>query len=256
MDQLPKRLISIVVPVLNEELNIETLYTTVLSVFDPVADRYQLEFIFTDNHSTDQTFEILERLSQEDPRVKVLRFSRNFGYQRSILTGYLNAKGDAVIQLDCDLQDPPAMLLKFIEQWEAGNKVVYGVRKRRQEGAMISFARKVFYRLINALSEHSLPLDAGDFRLVDRRIIEELRRCRDTNPYLRGQIAAMGFQQVGLEYDRHARREGESKFSFSALVSLALDGIVSQSQIPLRLARYVCQATFALTCLSIAVYVV
>src|SRR5690606_34321754 len=116
----------------------------------PVADRYDFEFVFTDNRSTDRSFEILKGLAERDPRVRALRFSRNFGYQRSILTGYLNATGDAVIQLDCDLQDPPAMILDFLSHWEDGYQVVYGVRRRRQEGLLITTLRKIFYRAINA----------------------------------------------------------------------------------------------------------
>jgi dolichol-phosphate mannosyltransferase len=249
MSHEPQTLISIVVPVLDEEQNIERLYDTVLATFEPVADRYRLEFVFTDNHSTDRSFEILKALAGRDARVRVLRFSRNFGYQRSILTGYLNAAGDAVIQLDCDLQDPPALMLDFLRKWEEGYQVVYGVRRKRQEGFAITALRKVFYRAIDLLSEHPLPIDAGDFRLVDRRIVEELRNVDDAAPYLRGVIATLGFRQIGVEYDRDPRRFGESKFRFRDLTQLALDGILNHSLIPLRLATYFSQAIFLIACL-------
>ncbi len=249
-----RRLLSIVVPVLNESASIDRLYATVCATMARVADRYEFELLFTDNHSTDESFAILTHIAEQDSRVRVLRFSRNFGYQASILTGYLNATGDAVVQLDCDLQDPPEMILKFVEHWEQGYQVVYGVRKRRQEGLAITLARRCFYRTINFLSEHPLPLDAGDFRLVDRRIVEELRGVRDATPYLRGLIATFGFNQLGIEYERHARQAGESKFSFSALTKLALDGILNHSTKPLRLATYFSQVTFAAAILIIVGY--
>lgn len=248
-------LVTIVVPVLNEELNIKRLYRDVTHALEPLRDRYRFDFLFTDNHSTDDSFEILKDLASEDPRVHVLRFSRNFGYQRSILTGYLNAGGDAVIQLDCDLQDPPELIHEFLAKWEEGYQVVYGVRRQRREGTGITIARKSFYRMINWLSDDPLPLDAGDFRLIDRRIIEELRKMDDTTLYLRGQIAAIGFRQIGIEYDRNPRRQGESKFGLRDLCRLAVDGILNHSAVPLRIATYVSQAIFLIACLVIAGYI-
>lgn len=249
-------LISIIVPVLNEEQNIQQLYETVVGVMASVEHTYQFELLFTDNHSVDASFQILKRLAAADPRVRVLRFSRNFGYQRSILTGYLNAAGEAVIQLDCDLQDPPTMVLDFLREWRAGYEVVYGIRKRRQEGFFITSARQLFYRVINALSEHPLPIDAGDFRLVDRRIVEELRRIDDATPYLRGTIATLGFRQLGIEYVREARKLGESKFRFRDLAQLAMDGLISHSLAPLRLGIYVSQAAMLMAFVVLLGYVI
>lgn len=249
-------LISIIVPVLNEDQNIHRLYKTVNETLAPLASKYDIEFVFTDNHSTDNSYQLLQSLAENDERVRVIRFSRNFGYQASIMTGYLNARGDAAIQLDCDLQDPPAMIHEFIQHWEQGYKVVFGVRKQRKEGWFVTALRKVFYRVINALSEHPLPIDAGDFRLVDRRIIEELRKTNDATPYLRGKIATLGFQQIGIPYDREARTHGESKFSFSDLMRLAVDGILNHSTAPLRLATYCSQLIFLGALVVIAVYCV
>ena len=251
-----RKCVSFVVPVLNEEANIGRLYDTVRDVMAPLADRYRYEILFTDNHSADRSFEILAELAAADPSVRVIRFSRNFGYQRSILTGYLNAHGDAVVQLDCDLQDPPAMVPQMLAHWEAGNQVVFGIRRRRQEGMSISLARKVFYRLIHWLSEHELPLDAGDFRLVDRRVVEELRKIDDATPYLRGAIATLGFRQLGLVYDRDARIAGETKFRLRDLFNLGLDGILNHSVLPLRLATYVSVATSAIAALLIGGYTI
>lgn len=234
-----RKLISLVIPAYNEAETIPLLYDALVPVLDSLKDRYEFEMVFTDNHSTDDTFFLLQALAQRDPRIHVLRFSRNFGFQRSILTGYQWARGDAAIQLDCDLQDPPAMIADFLAKWEEGWHVVYGIRAARQEGTVITWVRKVFYRVIRALSEVELPLDAGDFRLIDRRILDILRNCRHANPYLRGTIARAGFKQTGIAYDRAARSAGTSKFSLMSLFAIATDGIVSQSIIPLRIATYV-----------------
>ncbi len=188
-----RKLISIIVPVLNEDQNIARLYKTVNDTLAPLAPRYDVEFVFTDNHSTDNSYQMLKALGDSDPRVRVIRFSRNFGYQASIMTGYLNARGDAVIQLDCDLQDPPSMIVDFIHHWESGYRVVYGVRKQRKEGWLVTSLRKVFYRLINALSEHPLPVDAGDFRLVDRRIVDELAKTMMRRPICEARLPRSAF---------------------------------------------------------------
>ena len=249
-----QKLISIVVPVYNEAGNIDPLYDAVKAVFDPVADRYDFELVFTDNHSEDQTFAELTRLCARDPRVRVFRFSRNFGFQRSIYTGYMQTRGDAAVQIDCDLQDPPSLILEFLREWEAGNKIVYGVRRGRKEGFGITLIRKVFYRLIDLLSEDHLPHDAGDFRLVDRRVIDVLRRIEDQKPYLRGTLATLGFDQKGVVYDRAGRQRGESKFSLRDLFGLALDGILSHSIVPLRAATYSGLVISVLTLIALVGY--
>jgi dolichol-phosphate mannosyltransferase len=203
-----------------------------------VRDRYDFELLFTDNHSTDRTFEILTDLARRDPRVRAIRFSRNFGFQRSIFTAYSNARGDAAVQIDSDLQDPPSLILEFLAKWEAGYQVVYGIRATRREHWWMNVTRKVFYRLIDSLSEDPLPHDAGDFRLVDRRVLNELLKFEDYHPYLRGTIATLGFEQIGISYSRAERQRGESKFSFGQLLGLALDGILNHSVVPLRIATY------------------
>ncbi len=219
-----KKLISICVPVYNEQDNLEPLFQRLYAVFDKEPD-YSFELLFTDNHSEDKTFERLTEMAQKDKRIRVLRFSRNFGFQPSIMTNFLNARGDAAIQLDCDLQDPPEMIHDFLRQWEQGYKVVYGVRKTRPEAWWLYTMRRLYYRLIDFISEVHLPYDAGDFRLIDRSIIELLRQNSDRRPYLRGLIASMGFKQIGIPYDREARFAGRSKFNLLRLFSLAFDGI-------------------------------
>jgi polyisoprenyl-phosphate glycosyltransferase len=249
-----KKLISLVVPVLNEELNIQPFYEAIIPVIDSCSELYDFELIFTDNHSTDNTFEKLAQICKRDDRVRAIRFSRNFGYQKSILTGYFNANGDALIQLDCDLQDPPELIPEFLKFWEEGNAVVYGIRRTRRDNPLLHLARKLFYRLANYLSDDELPVDAGDFRLIDRKIVEVLRQMDDAQPYLRGTIAAVGFLQHGIPYDRRERERGTSNFNFKQLVSLALDGILNHSIVPLRLASFFGVIVSTLTLLSIVGY--
>ena len=250
-----KPLISLVVPVYNEEDNLLLFYEAATAAIRPLTPQYDFEFVFTDNHSIDKTPELLRTLAREDKRVRAYRFSRNFGYQRSILTAYLLSRGAAAIQLDCDLQDPPEMIPAFLEKWSEGSDVVYGVRKARLESARWTIARKIFYWLVDFLSEDPIPRDAGDFRLISRRVIEELRRIGDPKPYLRGTIATLGFKQTGIDYVRRARAIGSSKFSFYDNVMLALDGIINQSVVPLRMAIYVGMGVAALTVLASVGYI-
>jgi len=233
-----KTLITISIPVLNEEDNIGRLLERLRIVCDALK-KYDFEFLFTDNASTDDTFAVLAEEAAKDKRVRVLRFSRNFGFQKSILANYLNARGDAAIQIDADLQDPPELFKEFLESWEAGHKVVYGIRRRRKnESFTMSSLRKLYYRLVASLAETPLPKDAGDFRLIDRDIIEHLREYSDQAPYLRGMIATLGYPQTGIAYDRVSREAGQSKFNLSRLVQLGVDGICSQSTKPLRYITY------------------
>lgn len=253
---MKNKLISIVVPVFNEEGNVESLYRAVTRVMSSLSARYEHELIFTDNHSEDGTFTKLQDIASQDNRVRIFRFSRNFGFQRSIYTGYSKANGDAAIQLDCDLQDPPELIPEFLRLWEEGYQVVYGIRRSRQESGWISRFRKVFYKLIDFLSEDYLPHDAGDFRLVDRRVVDELMKIDDYQPYLRGTIATMGFNQIGIPYDRAVRVRGKSKFSFGALLGLAIDGILNHSIVPLRIATYTGLGISLSTFCAVIIYLV
>lgn len=253
---MSRKMITIVCPVFNEEGNIQPFHERVQSAIAPLRATYDFEILFTDNHSTDRTFAVLRELAAKDSAVRVLRFSRNFGYQKSIHTGYCNARGDAAVQLDVDLQDPPEMVAQFLEKWEAGYKVVYGVRKTRQEGPVIHALRKAFYRLIDLLSDERLPVDAGDFRLVDRLVIEQLRLIHDEQLYLRGLITLMGFEQLGIPYDRAARTVGTSKFMVRDLFRLAADALLNHSTFPLRLASYVGLLVSFVTMIGMAIYAI
>lgn len=233
----PKRMISIVIPVLNEEENVELCYDSLSKVLAKLP--FEFEILFTDNHSSDRTFVLIQKLAETDSRVKAARFSANVGYQRSILSGLLLARGDAIIQLDCDLQDPPSLIPKMISLWQDNHQVVYGIRERRKEGLIITACRKLFYLIVDVLSPKKIPRDAGDFRLIDRCVVEAIARNPIKSPYIRGEIAKAGFNQVGFKYDREKRQFGETKFTMSRLFRLTADAIVSQSVIPLRMATFI-----------------
>ena len=231
-------LISIVIPVYNEEENVERVHAEISAVFSKVDD-IEIEFIFADNHSTDRSFDKLQMLAARDPRVRVLRYARNFGFNRSVLTGYRHAKGEAAIQFDCDLEDPPEVMLELIRLWRLGHDVVVGVRAVRQESRLLILLRRMYYRLINAISDEYHEIDAGDFRLIDRHILDQLRAIRDARPYVRGLTSEIARNQASVRYKRNKRLYGESKFGLRALVKLALEGIFSQSIAPLQLASVV-----------------
>ncbi len=252
-----RRLISIIVPTMNESGNVAALYERICEVFERDLADYDWELILTDNRSDDDTFDIVTELASQDPRVRAYRLAKNFGYQRSIFAGYLLTSGHAVVQVDADMQDPPELIPELVKRWEAGAHVVYGIRrKRRGENPLLSATRKVFYRLIDWLSEEELPRDAGDFRLVDRTIVEILRHTHDQDPYLRGSIASMGFEQVGFEYERDDRTAGETKFRFRSLVRLAVDGILNHSTRPLQLASVTSVIIVVVSILGIAGYII
>ncbi len=235
MTEAHKTLVSIVVPAFNEEGNVVRCYESIVAVFRQLPE-YDYEIIITDNHSTDRTFLLLEDLAAKDPALKVIRFSRNYGYQRSLLTAYQAASGACAIQLDCDLQDPPELIPEMLQIWRMGHQVVYGIRRSLKDGIVVASLRRLYYRLIATISDDDLPVNVGEFRLVDRCILVELQKVTDTSPYLRGLISTMGFSQMGLEYDRMGRTEGESKFPLKSMISLALDGVLNHSLLPLRLA--------------------
>lgn len=235
-DRLP--LISISIPVLNEEGNLSALYGRLISLGERMAARCDLEFVFTDNHSDDTTWDMLTRLAASDPRVRALRFSRNFGFQNSILTNYLHARGDAVMQIDADLQDPPELLEQFFDLWTQGFHVVYGIRRKRPESWAVHAFRRAGYWVIDKVSEHPIPRDVGDFRLVDRRVVDAVSKSRTPSPYLRGMIAGLGFNQTGIAYDRNARRAGDSKFNVMRLLRLGLTAVFNHSTVPLRMASF------------------
>jgi polyisoprenyl-phosphate glycosyltransferase len=198
---------------------------------------------------------MLHALAEKDARVRAIRFSKNYGFQRSILANYMHARGDAVMQIDADLQDPPELLEQFFELWRAGYQVIYGIRKKRPEGFFLHAFRKCGYWAIDKVSEHPIPRDVGDFRLIDRKVVQSIARIKNANPYLRGMIAGLGFKQTGVAYDRDARVAGESKFNVSRLVRLGLTAVFNHSTVPLRAASFLGACILAISILGALYYV-
>lgn len=258
-----KKLISIITPVFNEKENIHYYYDRITKATDGLSDRYDFEFIISDNCSTDNSFALLKEIAQRDSRFKIFRLSRNYGYQKSIWTGYCQAKGDAAIEFDCDLQDPPELLPQFIKKWEEGYKIIYGVRNKRAESFLktkqivdFPFVRKIFYKLINLMSEVEMPENAGDFIFMDKVVLDLIQNISDHNIYLRGTIFSLGFPKTGIEYKREARIYGKTKFHFFKSLKLAFDGIISQSVVPLKIATVFGLITALITMLLSGFYLI
>jgi len=234
-----KKMISIVTPCYNEEENIRDCYGAVREVFETRLAGYDFEHIFCDNASTDRTVAILKELAREDGRVKIIVNSRNFGPFRSTFNGLLNTKGDAVVVLlAADLQDPPALIPDFVRKWEEGYQIVYGIREKREENPVMAYARKIYYRLIRRFADVDIPPDVGEFQLIDRVVVEALRGFDDYYPFIRGMIASCGFRSVGLPYVWGRRRKGFSKNRLYHLVDQGLNGLISFTNIPLRLCMF------------------
>ncbi len=229
-----RKLISIVTPCYNEELNVLEHFRQICEVIEPYRGEFDFEHIYTDNASQDKTFEILARLAGENPNVKVVRFSNNIGANRAVFMGLKLAKGDAVVLIQADLQDPPALVSKFIDYWKQGCEVVYGKIQTREEGFVLSSLRRLFYYLIDSFSDVPIPQDAGEFRITSRRVLDALLSYQEDDLYIRGAIARIGFRQMPIPYERLARHKGESSNNYLRLTSYAINGFVSTSIAPIR----------------------
>ena len=225
--------ISVVTACFNEEENVEQVYEQVKEVFNGLKS-YQYEHIFIDNASKDRTLSILKQLARNDKNVRIIVNSRNFGHIRSPYYGLLQAKGDAVIQIVADLQDPPEMLVDFIRKWEEGYKIVLGVKKSSEESAVMFAVRKVFYNLIHNISEVQLTRNFTGFGLYDKKVIEILKHIDDPYPYFRGLISDIGFESAKIEYAQPSRKRGVTKNNFYTLYDMAMLGITNHSKVPLR----------------------
>ena len=244
-----KNFISIVAPVYNEEGVLGALYERVSRVLDEAGEAWEL--ILVNDGSRDGSAEVISRLHAQDSRVKGISFSRNFGFQIAATAGLDFSKGDAVILTDADLQDPPEIYPAMLAQWRAGYDVVYGVRTSRQGETWFKLTTaKMFYRLIHRITSIDIPLDTGDFRLMDRRVINSLRGMNERNRFLRGMVPWVGFRQIGVEYAREARYAGEAKFtSVKKMLPFAVDAITSFSYFPLQLATIL---GFVIAAISVA----
>lgn len=231
--------ISIISPCFNEMDNVRPCSEAVKALFDGPLAAYEREHIFADNASTDGTVDILRAMAAEDVNTKVILNSRNFGFFRSIFNALRHATGDAIVVfLAVDLQDPPEMIVEFVKHWENGIEVVAGARAEREEGLGLRLARGIFYRLVNRLSDLDIPVDVGEFQLIDRKVWEAVVQHDDHYPYIRGIIASVGFKRLIVPYRWKARERGKSKNNIPRLIDQALNGIFSFTNAPMRFSTF------------------
>ncbi len=227
--------ISVVVPMYYEEEVAKECYDRLVENLKKMQN-YEYEIIFVNDGSKDKTLEIIEEIANNDKNVKIISFSRNFGHQAAVTAGIKYVTGDAIVIIDADLQDPPELIPDMIKYWEEGNEVIYGKRKTRKgESAFKLLTAKMFYKTLNALSDVEIPKDTGDFRLVDRKVIDVVNAMPEHNKFLRGLFSWVGFKQVAYEYERKERYAGKTKYPLKKMLKLASDGIMGFSTKPLKL---------------------
>ncbi|MFT3839378.1 MAG: glycosyltransferase family 2 protein [Myxococcaceae bacterium] len=241
MDTAPSAtpLITIVCPVFNEEKSIPIFYERLVKALEPAASKVKFELLFVNNRSVDRTLEILKAMQEKDPRVRILTMSRNFGYQASITAGMRAARGNAVVNIDVDCEDPPEIIPRFIDMWLNGADVAYGIRDKREEFFLMHWGRKLFYRVTRGVADHEIVLDMAEFFLVDRRVRDAVLSTRSTFPFVRGQVGFAGFKREGFPYKRERRIVGETHYNLISAGRFGLAGILSSSTMPLRALAYV-----------------
>ena len=228
---------SIIAPCYNEEGNLPELFRRIREIMEQTGETWELVLI--NDGSIDRTPEIMRELHTTDSRVHYVDFARNFGHQIAVTAGIDYAQGDAVIIIDADLQDPPELILEMIEKWQEGYEVVYAVRtERKGEGWFKLFTAKLFYRLIYRITDVDIPLDTGDFRLMDRKVVDALKQMKERHRFIRGMTSWVGFKQTGVYYTREERFAGETKYPFRRMFKFALDAVTSFSFFPLQMAMY------------------
>ena len=229
--------LSVIIPIYNEEGNINLLVERLQPVLQGLKLEYEL--LFVNDGSKDHSLALIKELAASNSEIRYIDFSRNFGHQIAVSAGLDHCRGKAVVIMDADLQDPPEVIPELYERYKAGYEVVYAKRKTREGETWFKlWTAKRFYRFLQRITEVDIPLDTGDFRLIDRRIVEELRKMPERNKYLRGQIAWIGFSQTAVEFERHERNAGKTGYPFKKLMGLALDGITGFSNLPLRMVTY------------------
>ncbi len=230
-----KKLISYVLPIYNESGNIELLHKVLDGVLAQKSQTYEFEIIFINDGSRDTSLEQLYALQKKDSRLVVINFARNFGHQIAVTAGLDYAKGDAVIIMDSDMQDPPAVSLELIDAWQTGNDVVYAQRRTRKDTFFKKFTANAFYMVLDKLADIKIPRNTGDFRLMDRKVVDELKKFREHNRFLRGLVSYVGFKQTAVLFDRDERHAGETGYPLAKMLKFAGDGILSFSAFPLKL---------------------
>lgn len=236
---MAKKIISIITPCYNEELNVQDCAVAIRTLFQEKLPLYDYEHIFCDNASVDKTVEILSEMAKNDSRIKIIVNARNYGPFRSTFNGLSKTIGDAVlVMFPADLQDPTDMIPRFVEKWEQGYEVVYGIRANREESKIMHSIRKIYYRVLSQCADVDIPLDAGEFQLIDKIVVDALRKHDDYYPYIRGMIANCGFRSIGISYDMQSRRKGFSKNRLYHLVDQGLNGLISFTNFPMRLCMF------------------
>lgn len=249
-----EKMYSIVAPVFNEIESISAFCTKVTEVMGPLENAWEL--VLVDDGSTDGSTDAIRELAAENSHIRPIIFARNFGHQIAVTAGLDYARGDAVIIIDADLQDPPEVILDLIEKWNEGYQVVYAVRRKREGESKFKLATAaLFYRLIQRITDVKIPLDTGDFRLLDRKVVDVMGQMRERHRFLRGMSAWVGYRQIGVEYDRKERFAGSTKYPFKKMLQLALNAITSFSYFPLQMATYIGFVSAGLSIIAIPVVI-
>lgn len=246
---------SIIAPIFNERENLPELHRRVTEVMTSTGETWEL--ILVDDGSSDGSSEIIRELAKKDKRVRPVIFARNFGHQVAVTAGLDYSRGDAVVIIDADLQDPPELILEMSKKWKEGNEVVYAVRAEREgESWFKLWTASLFYRVIYRITDVKIPLDTGDFRLLDRKVVHVMNQMREKHRFLRGMSAWVGFKQVGVEYKRAARKAGETKYPFRKMFRLAVNAVTGFSYFPLQVATYIgfFSAGIAILAIPVVVY--
>ncbi len=243
---------SIIAPIFNESQTLPELYRRVIEVMDSTGDTWEL--VLVDDGSTDGSSDIIRSLAKKDPRVRPVIFARNFGHQLAVTAGLDYARGRAVTIIDADLQDPPEVILEMIQKWREGYEVVYAIRSEREgESWFKLFTAKLFYRIIYRITDVNIPLDTGDFRLLDRKVVDVMKTMRERHRFLRGMSVWVGFKQIGVPYKRAARYAGETKYPLKKMIRFASDAVTGFSYFPLQVATYIGFISAGLSIIAIPV---
>lgn len=233
-----KKHISLIIPVFNEEKNLQRLYDLLSRLMREQLHAYTHEYIFVDDGSADSSWSIVQQLAVQDTAIQAIQFTRNFGHQAALTAGYKKALGDLIISLDADMQDPPELIIEMINKWKNGAAIVYARRRSRNDTYLKKITALLFYWLLDYVSEVRMPRNVGDFRLIDKKVLTIINQCPERARYLRGMVAWTGFSQAFVDFDRPERMAGVTGYTWKKMIALAFDGLTSFSLFPLKIAAF------------------